>query len=192
MTQHPPSQFTQLLSHWNHGDKNALNQIITLGYENLHQLARAFFRREQAKNTLQPTILIHEVYLKMVHQTGLELKDRTHFFALAARMMRQILTDYARAKDAQKRGGEIQFITLDQAVDFGAQVQIDFLALEEALEALAQLDPGQVEIVELRFYGGLSIEETAEALGISPRTVNREWRLAKAWLYDRLFSDPVK
>ncbi|MHC4140314.1 MAG: sigma-70 family RNA polymerase sigma factor [Planctomycetota bacterium] len=160
------------------GAGTAVGQV----YEQLHQLAEGFFRRQPKGHTLQPTALIHEAYLKLADQPGGRWKDRTHFLAVAATAMRQILVDHARGRVAARRGGGRQRITLDEAVLPSTDRDVDLLALDQALERLAGLDERKARVIELRFFAGLSVEETAAALGVSPITIKRDWSMARAWI----------
>lgn len=177
-----PHEITQMLQAISRGDGTEIEKLFPLVYDELRRLASSYMRREKNYHTLQTTALVHEAYLRLVDQTQSDWKDRAHFFGIAARLMRQILVDHARIRDAQKRGGELTKISLDEAVSFGQTKDIDLVALDDALRTLASFDATQSKIVELRFFGGLTIEETAEVLNISPSTVKREWNLAKAWL----------
>jgi RNA polymerase sigma factor (TIGR02999 family) len=189
----PSSDVTRLLARWSDGDADALEQLVPLIYGELKRIASNQLRRERPEHTLAPTALVHELYLRLVDQRGATWQNRAHFFGLAAQMMRRILVDHARAQQAEKRGGSITRVSLEEALegswtgpggpDRGAA---DVLAIDEALERLAQMDGEQGRIVELRFFAGLSVEETAHVLKRSPRTIKREWRLAKAWLYREL------
>ena len=163
-------------------DPRAANNLAPLVYDELRRLAGALMRRERPGQTLQPTALVHEAYLRLLKDRPDRWQNRAHFCAIAAHSMRQILIERARARDAQKRGGGGAKVTLDEGMMAGAPRPIDFLALDDALERLAALDAEQARIVELRFFGGLSVEETAEALGSSPATIKRRWTLARAWL----------
>ena len=181
---------TTLLMEWQRGDAAALERLLPLVYADLRKVARAHLRREQAGHSLQPTALVHEVYLRLVGLERLRVESRTHFLALAARLMRQILVDHARRKRAGKRGGAVTVVGLDvlpaRAEPSIGAADADILALDRALEELASFDPQQCRLVELKFFAGLSIEEMAETLGISTATVEREWVFARAWLYQRL------
>jgi RNA polymerase sigma factor (TIGR02999 family) len=180
------TQVTSLLLDWRRGDAAALERLIPLVYDELRRVARAHLRREPADRTLQTTALVHEVYLRLVDLKELALHDRTHFFAVAARLMRQILVDHARRKRAGKRGGGVAAVSLADLPVGAEQASVDVLALDEALDKLRVFDPRQCDVVELRFFAGLTVEEVADALGISRATAEREWAMAKAWLYDRL------
>jgi RNA polymerase sigma factor (TIGR02999 family) len=185
----PPAQgeVTRLLLAWNQGDQSAIERLMPLVYDELRRLAERHFRRERVGHTLQPTAVVHEAYFRLVDQTRVTWKNRGHFFAVASQAMRRILVDYARARAADKRGGGEKRVTL-AAVEAAPEPsgELDLLALDEALTRLKGLDGAQAQIVELRFFGGLSIEETAEALETSPSSIKREFRSAKAWLYREL------
>lgn len=183
----PEGEVTRLLLAWNAGDHSALERLMPLVYDELRRLAELHFRRERVGHTLQPTAVVHEAYFRLVDQTRVTWKNRGHFFAVASQAMRRILVDHARARAADKRGGGEKRVTL-QNVEAPADPveELDLLALDEALTRLKVLDGGQAQIVELRFFGGLSIEETAEALETSASSVKREFRSAKAWLYREL------
>ena len=173
---------TGLLLAWSSGDTTAGDRLLAAIYDELHRQAGRAMRRENEAHTLQATALVHEAYLRLVDQRRVEWRNRAHFFGVAAQMMRRVLVDHARARLTEKRGGGLQQITLG---DLGAAVNepsIEVLALHEALERLSALDPDQARLVELRYFGGLGIDETAEALGVSPATVKREWAVARAWL----------
>lgn len=175
---------TQLLQAWRGGDPSAGERLLPAIYAELHQQAARAMRREAGEHTLQATALVNEAYLRLVDQNRVEWRNRAHFFGVAAQLMRRILVDHARGKLAEKRGGGVQRLTLNDAdgVAAGEEGDVDVLALHEALEGLAALDPQQARVVELRYFSGLNIDETAEALGISPATVKREWAVARAWL----------
>jgi RNA polymerase sigma factor (TIGR02999 family) len=177
----PSKPISELLVRWRDGDQGALQALLPLVYDELKRLARNYLRNERPGHTLQSTALVHEAYLRLV-QSPLQLQNRTHFFAVAARLMREILVDHARSRRAAKRDYRCK-ITLDRAVALPQKRDVDLLALDDALDELSRLDPRQGRIVELRFFGGLSIHETSEILGISPATVKREWTTARAWLH---------
>ena len=182
-----PEAITQLLIDWGKGDQAALDRLMPLVYSELRRLASNYLRRERAEHTLQPTALVNEAYLKLVDQRNARWQNRAHFFGIAAQSMRRILVDHARQRQAVKRGGvEQQRLSITSAEAVVKQPEIDLLALNEALDELAQMDPQQSRIVELKFFGGLSIEETAEVLGISHATVERDWKIARAWLRRQL------
>lgn len=175
-----------MLVRWRAGDRAALDRLIPLVYSELRRLAHHYLRRERPDHTLQSTALVHEVYVRLLGQDLPEWQNRAHFFGTAARLMRQILVDYARSHRAAKRGGGACKLTLDAAVALSHQTDIDMIALDDALKALALLDPQQSRIVEMRFFAGLSIEDTSEVLGVSPATVKRDWTTARAWLFREL------
>jgi RNA polymerase sigma factor (TIGR02999 family) len=181
-----PKGITELLVRWRSGDAEALNALIPLVHVELHRLARHHLRSERDGHTLQSTALVNEVYLRLLGQ-GLAVENRTHFFAVSSHLMRQILVDYARRRRAAKRGDGFERVTLSEAEALLPQTRtVDLLALDDALEELARADPQLTKIVELRFFGGLSIEESAVALGVSQSTVKREWATARAWLHREL------
>ncbi|MFN2384342.1 MAG: sigma-70 family RNA polymerase sigma factor [Gemmatimonadota bacterium] len=174
---------TQLLLEGSQGDKRALDALLPLVYEELHRLARIYLSREREGHTLQPTALVHEAYLRLVDQRAVDWRNRAQFFGVAAQMMRRILVNYALGRKAAKRGGGATRLSLDEAVDYFEERDLDLVALDEALVDLATVDAEQSRIVELRFFGGLTIDETAEVLAVSPATVKREWSMARAWLH---------
>ena len=178
---------TQLLVDWGKGDQAALEKLMPLVYDELRRLASNYLRRERATHTLQPTALVNEAYLKLVDQRDAKWQNRAHFFGISAQLMRRILVDHARQHQAAKRGGSNQQrLSITSAERFAKQPEVDLLALNEALEELTQMDPQQAQIVELKFFGGLSINETAEVLGIGHATVERDWKMARAWLRRQL------
>jgi len=180
------SEITLMLKAWSGGDQTAREKLLSAVYDELRQIASQCLRRERPHHTLQSTALVHEAYLKLVNLSEVSWQDRAHFFAVAAQVMRHILVDYARHQGAEKRGGGLEKLSLDEAVSFTSERDLDLLALDEALAQLASFDPQQSQVVELRFFGGLSIEETAAVMGLSTATIKREWTLAKAWLHQRL------
>ncbi len=159
---------------------------MPLVYDELYRVAANYLRKERSDHTLQPTALVNEAYLKLVDISSVEWQDRAHFFAVSSNVMRRILVDHARAQKTDKRGGDAQKVEFDEAISFSKEKEVDLLALNDALEKLAEIDERQSRIVELRFFGGLSVEETAEVLDVSARTVKREWAMAKAWLYQQM------
>ena len=183
-----PSQkeVTDLLNDWGNGDQEALNRLMPLVYDELHRLASRYLRHERVGHTLQTTALVHEAYLKLVDQKKANWHNRVQFFAAAAKVMRHVLVDYARSRKAAKRGGDYCRLSLDEAAISSQDKDADLLVLNEALDNLAAIDPQQSRVVELRVFGGLTVEDTAEALGISARTVKREWSMAKAWLHQQI------
>jgi RNA polymerase sigma factor (TIGR02999 family) len=182
-------EVTRVLAELSRGDRSALEKLTPLVYDELRALAQNFFRRQRPDHTLQPTALVHEAYLRLVDQSQANWADRTHFFATAAKIMRQLLADYARRHLAAKRGGGWRKITLDEAVTPTSTPHVDLIALDEALTKLTDLHERQGQVVELRFLGGLTVEETAQVLGRSPRTVELDWRMARAWLARELADD---
>ena len=179
----PPLEVTRLLHDWRAGDETARDQLLVVVYEELRKLAANYLRHERANHTLQPTALVHEAYLQLIDQSQVGFDSRAHFFGAAAQLMRRILVDYARAHNAEKRGYGVERLALDEALGVPNQERdVNLLALDDALHELARLDPQQSRIVELRYFGGLSIEETATVVGVSPTTVKREWNMAKHWL----------
>ena len=176
------SEVTQLLRDWSAGRQEARDELLRLVYDPLRVIAERHLHRERDGHTLQPTALVHELYLKLVDQRSVEWHDRTHFFAVAAQVMRRILVDHARRRKSDKRGGGIVPLTIGAALEVAAAENFDVIALDTALEGLEKIFPQQARLVELRFYGGLTIDETASVLGISPATVSREWTMARAWL----------
>jgi RNA polymerase sigma factor (TIGR02999 family) len=182
----PSSEVTQLLVRWRDGDREALDSLLPLVYDELRRIARHYLQGERPGHTLQSTALVNEAYMRMVAQDFPEFKNRAHFFAVAAQLMRQILVDHARSHRASKRGGNLYKVELTEAEQLPVSTDLDILALDNALKNLADMDPQQCRVVELRFFAGLSIDETAEVLGISPSTVKRDWVTARAWLFREL------
>ncbi len=180
-------EFTRLLSAWGAGDRSALDQLLPTIYDELRRLARSQLAREQPGHTLQTTALVHEAFLRLVDARQIRWDSRAHFFGITARLMRQILVDHARTRDAAKRGGGVANVPLDEALDVATRaLRGDLLALDEALQRLERIDQRHSRIVELRFFGGLTVEETAAVLDLSPTMVKREWTLARAWLWRAL------
>lgn len=178
---------TGLLLQWSSGDADALDRLMPIIYEECRRIAAQQLQREHRDHTLDPTAVVHELYLRLIDQRRATWANRTHFFAIAAQLMRRILVDYARARGARKRGGAALLVSLDAAADTPNDSPAeDVIAIDDALERLAEIDTDQVRIIELRFFGGLTVEDTARVVGRSPRTVKREWQLAKAWLYREL------
>src|SRR5262245_49955669 len=182
------AEITRLLKAWSRGDSTALDRLTPLVYERLRRMARSYMRNERPGHTLQATALVNEAFVRLVDVRDLDWTDRAHFFAVCARVMRRILVDAARSRKAVKRGGQADraehssAINLDQLPDPASEVSAEVCALDEALQVLAQIDPRRAQVIELRFFGGLTVEETAQVLQTSPQTVMREWRLARAWL----------
>ena len=178
---------TQALRELSEGHESAPDKLLPLVYHELRKLAQGYLQAERPDHTLQATALVHEAYIRLVDWKNVSWQNRAHFFALAAQVMRRILVDHARTRQAQKRGGGMTKLSLDDAISFPREQRaVDLVVLDDALKELAELDPTQSKIVELRFFGGLTIEETAEALRLSPATVKREWTMAKAWLHKTL------
>lgn len=179
-----PERISELLADWANGDPAARERLVPIVYEELRRLAHHYMRGERSGHTLQTTALVNEVYLRLAGIDALRWRDRVHFFAMAATLMRRVLVDYARLRGREKRGAGLSITSLDDAT--APQPAVDIVALDEALGRLAAVDPQQGRVVELRFFAGLSVEETAEALGISPATVKRDWATARLWLYNEL------
>lgn len=186
MTAPSASEVTQLLLAWSEGDQSALEKLVPLVHQELHRLAKAYMNRERHGHTLQTTALVNEAYMRLLNIKQVNVQNRAQFFGLTARIMRNILVDFARSRPRLAGDREAQRVPLDEALAISSERGPDLVALDEALNALAEIDPRQSRIVELRFFGGLSMEEIAEALQISTRTVNREWNSARAWLYHEL------
>jgi RNA polymerase sigma-70 factor (ECF subfamily) len=184
-----PKGVTQLLVAWGDGDPAARDELMPLVYEELRQLAHRYMGRERVGHTLQTSGLVNEAYLRLIDQSKVQWQNRAHFFGIAAQMMRRILIDYARSRGYAKRGGDARQVSLDKAAIVSDERAADVVALDEALKGLAEMDLRKSQIVELRFFGGLSIEETAEVLAVSPGTVMRDWTLAKAWLRREITAD---
>jgi RNA polymerase sigma factor (TIGR02999 family) len=183
----PPAQeVTELLNQWAGGDQAAGEKVLPLVYGELRRIARRFMNRQGEAHTLQTTALVHEAYMRLIGDSGRQWENRTHFFGVAAKAMRHVLVDYARAGAAAKRGGQEKPVVLDEVCVISEDRMSEVISLDDALTALAKLHPRQSQVVELRFFGGWSVEETAETLKVSPETVMRDWRAAKAWLYREL------
>ena len=180
------NEVTQILRDWQSGDKSAAERLFPLVYDELKRQARKYLRRERVNHTLQPTALVHEAYLRLIDQTGLTAETRTHFFAVAARLMRQILVDHARTRNAEKRGGAAERFSIEDIEILPDQSAADLLELDEALQRLEAIDERKCRVVDLRFFGGLSENEIAEVLGVSEKTVRRDWHFAKLWLFREL------
>src|SRR5712692_3026997 len=185
----PPGEVSQLLVAWNKGDGAALNRLMPLVYEELRRMARRHMGRQQPGGTLQTTALINEAYVRLVGQPAKQWQNRSHFFAVGAQAMRHILVDYARARLSAKRGGGVRRVSFDEAMLVTDEQGTELVAVDEALTELATLHPRQSRVVECRFFGGLTVEETAEVLQVSPETVTRDWRMDKAWLQRALASE---
>ncbi len=186
MTQSSTHDVTELLIEWSNGDKAALDKLMPLIHEELRRLAHHYMSHERPGHTLQTTALVNEAYLRLVNRKGVHWQNRAHFFAIAATLMRSLLVDHARSHAYAKRGGDARKITIDEAMIVSQERAAEVVALDDVLKQLANFDPQQSRIVELRFFGGLTIDETAEVLGLSPATIKREWSTARAWLYREL------
>jgi len=186
MSAHEPGDISRLLAAWNGGNEGALEELIPIVYPELRRIARIHLARRASVDTLESAALVNEAYLKLVRSQGIECNDRAHFFAVCAQMIRRILVDHARNRRYAKRGGSLVHISIDEAL-LGTRARgLDILALDEVLTSLAKVSARKVQVVEMRFFGGLSVEETAKVLGVSPETVMRDWNFAKAWLMSRL------
>jgi RNA polymerase sigma factor (TIGR02999 family) len=177
-----PREVTQLLQAWRDGDESALERLMPMVYDELRRMAQWFMRNERKGHTLQTSALINEAYLRLVERGGGDWQGRAHFFGVAAQAMRRVLVDYARARNYQKRAGQARQVSLDEAANLAEERAAEIVALDDALESLARIDPRKCRVVELRYFGGLSVEETAEVLGVSVATVTRDWSMAKLWL----------
>jgi RNA polymerase sigma-70 factor (ECF subfamily) len=186
---HPGPHVTELLLSWGRGDRSALDELVPIVHQELRRLARLQMRGERDNHTLQTTALVNEAFIRLVDLRRIRWQDRAHFLALSARLMRRILVDHARSRNYRKRGGGAVNVALDDSIDMSRERGADLVALDDALESLARVDPRKGQVVELRFFGGLSVDETAEALGISAETVLRDWRLAKVWLLREVSGD---
>jgi RNA polymerase sigma factor (TIGR02999 family) len=187
-----PQHITQLLVAWSSGDQTALDELMPLVYGELRRMARRYMARQPPEHTLQTTALIHEAYMKLVGQEEKHWQNRAHFYGVAAQAMRHILVDYARARHAAKRGGDARAVTLEEAAVAANERVADIVALDDALNRLEKLAPRQSRVVELRYFGGMSVEETSQVLNVSPETVTRDWRMAKAWLLRELQPDEAR
>ena len=183
---------TGLLAAWKDGDEEALKQLVTVVYPEMRRIARAHLARRSASQTLESAALANEAYLKLIRAKGIECHDRSHFFAVCAQMIRRIVVDHARNRQRVKRGGGAVQITIDEAIAAPQTTTVDVVALDDALQSLSEVDARKCRVVELRFFGGLSVEETAEVLQVSPETVMRDWKMAKAWLYHELTGSSQK
>jgi RNA polymerase sigma-70 factor (ECF subfamily) len=182
----PPNQITQRLAAWQAGDVAAMDEVIRVVYQELRRMADRYLRQENPGHTLQPTALVHEAWLRLIDQTQVNWQNRAQFFGVAAQMMRRILVDHAKTKHREKRGGDAVRLSLEETMDLSDERAADLVALDDALQALAAIDSRKCRVVELRYFGGLSVEETAEVLQVSPQTILRDWKLAKAWLYQEI------
>ena len=186
MSEQRTEEVTQLLIELSQGNRVTVDLLLPLIYDELRSLAMNYLRRERPDHTLQATALVHEAYLRLVDQTRVNWQNRAHFFGVAAQLMRRLLVDYARKHNAEKRGADFQMLTLDENIDKAVERSEEILALDHALEALAAIDEQKARVVELRYFGGLTVEETAEVMGVTPVTIKRHWRMAKAWLYGQM------
>jgi RNA polymerase sigma-70 factor (ECF subfamily) len=186
LNQQVSENVTQLLIDLSNGDRNAVDLLLPVIYDELRKLAANYLRRERPDHTLQPTALVHEAYIRLVDQTRVNWQNRAHFFGVAAQIMRRLLVDHARRHNAEKRGQDFQKITLDENIDRAVERSTMLIALDDALQALAEFDEQKARVVELRYFGGLSIEETADVMGVTPTTIKRHWRFAKAWLHGEM------
>jgi RNA polymerase sigma factor (TIGR02999 family) len=182
----PPNEITERLIAWGAGDKAALDQLLPIVYQELRRMAGNYLRQENPGHTLQPTALVHEAWLRLIDQTRVTWQNRAQFFGVAAQLMRRILVDHAKTKHREKRGGEAIKLSLDDVINLSRERAADLLALDDALDELARIDGRKSRVVELRYFGGFSVEETAQILEVSPETVMRDWKLAKAWLYQQI------
>lgn len=182
----PTHEVTGLLLDWNNGQAEALERLMPLVYDELRHIAARYLRKERQDHTLQTTALVHEAYIRLIDQNQANWQNRAQFFGVAAQMMRRILVDHARGHQADKRGGGAAKLSLDEAIEIADQKEVDLIALDDALNQLAQLDEQQCRVVELRFFAGLTVEEVAEVMKLSPATIKREWSMAKAWLHREL------
>ncbi len=189
MSSAAPSNVTQLLLDWRNGDEQALDRLMPLVYEELRRMANRYLRNERRNHTLQTSALVHEAYLRLVDHENIAWQNRAHFFGVAAQAMRRILVDHARTRNYEKRGGAMRHVSLDEAASMVEERASELIALDEALRELAKIDPRKSRVVELRYFGGLSVEETAEALGVSAVTIMRDWNTAKAWLLREITRD---
>jgi len=192
VTPQPSGEVTQLLSDARSGAPGAHDQLFSIVYNELKRIAANYMRRERSDHTLQATALVHEAYMQLVDQSRVNWQNRAHFFGVAAQLMRRILVDHARNQGAQKRGGNQQVLSIDESIGMPSVNEVAFDELDEALSRLQALDAGQARIVELRFFGGLTVEEVAEVIGVSTATVEREWRMARAWLHHQLTAERPK
>ncbi len=189
MSEHPAENVTRLLIELSKGDRAAVDLLLPVIYDELRKLAANYLRRERPDHTLQPTALVHEAYMKLIDQSRVNWQNRAHFFGVAAQIMRRLLVDHARKHNAEKRGQDFQKLSLDENIDRAVERSAELIALDDALKTLATFDEQKARMVELRYFGGLSIEETADVLGVTPTTIKRHWRLAKAWLHGEMQRD---
>ena len=192
MNKSPPNEITERLIAWGAGDRAALDQLLPVVYQELRRMAGSYLRQENPGHTLQPTALVHEAWLRLIDQARVDWRNRAQFFGVAAQMMRRILVDHAKAKHREKRGGDAVKLSLDDAINLSRERAADLLALDDALGELARVDRRKSRVVELRYFGGFSVEEAAQILGVSPETVMRDWKMAKAWLYRQIMREAAR
>jgi RNA polymerase sigma factor (TIGR02999 family) len=188
----PPNEITERLIAWGAGDRAALDQLLPIVYQELRRIAGNYLRQENPGHTLQPTALVHEAWLRLISQTRVNWRNRAQFFGVAAQLMRRILVDHAKTKHREKRGGDAVKLSLDDVINLSRERAADLLSLDDALGELGRIDGRKSRVVELRYFGGFSVEETAQILGVSPETVMRDWKLAKAWLYQQIKRETAK
>jgi RNA polymerase sigma-70 factor, ECF subfamily len=186
MNKPPPNEITERLIAWGAGDRAALDQLLPVVYQELRRMAGNYLRQENPGHTLQPTALVHEAWLRLIDQARVDWRNRAQFFGVAAQMMRRILVDHAKAKHREKRGGDAVKLSLDDVINLSRERAADLIALDDALDELTRVDERKSRVVELRYFGGFTIEEIAQILEVSPETVMRDWKLAKAWLYQQI------
>jgi RNA polymerase sigma factor (TIGR02999 family) len=186
MNKSPPNEITERLIAWGAGDRAALDQLLPVVYQELRRMAGNYLRQENPGHTLQPTALVHEAWLRLIDQARVDWRNRAQFFGVAAQMMRRILVDHAKAKHREKRGGDAVKLSLDDVINLSGERAADLLALDDALDELTRVDERKSRVVELRYFGGFTVEEIAQILEVSPETVMRDWKLAKAWLYQQI------
>ena len=186
MKKPPPNEITERLIAWGAGDRAALDQLLPVVYQELRRMAGNYLRQENPGHTLQPTALVHEAWLRLIDQARVDWRNRAQFFGVAAQMMRRILVDHAKAKHREKRGGDAVKLSLDDVINLSRERAADLLALDDALDELTRVDERKSRVVELRYFGGFTVEEIAQILEVSPETVMRDWKLAKAWLYQQI------
>ena len=186
MNKPPPNEITERLIAWGAGDRAALDQLLPVVYQELRRMAGNYLRQENPGHTLQPTALVHEAWLRLIDQARVDWRNRAQFFGVAAQMMRRILVDHAKAKHREKRGGDAVKLSIDDVINLSRERAADLLALDDALDELTRVDERKSRVVELRYFGGFTVEEIAQILEVSPETVMRDWKLAKAWLYQQI------
>ena len=186
MAETSPEELTRLLQAWNAGDDGAFERLVPIVYGELHRLARRYMRGERPSHTLQPTALLNEAYVRLRESRNVQWQGRSHFYAVAAQLMRRVLVDFARSRRALKRGGDVPIVPVDEDLDDAPEPARELVELDDALTELASIDERKAHVVELRFFGGFTVEETSEALGVSPETVMRDWKAAKEWLFQEM------